>query len=500
MTMTPPGRVRGRLDRPAAARDRVPARRGRRAAHPRPVRLARLLQARPRGHRPRRRRLVPHGRPRRGRSGRPLPDHRPEEGDLQEPAGPDDRAPAGREPVPRLRGGLAGVPRRRSPRVQHAPRLAEPRVAAGGGAFPGGGARAHLVARREREPLPRAVRAGGRVPDPPARARRRARRAHPQVHLQAGGRREELEGRSSRRCTSRSTSRSRSTAPSCASRTGSCARWAILQHEVSLRDGVLRAGERTLRVGPTPEAPGATRIGDLAYATGGTVFDLGALLSRPSLWLGNEALRRFVGDEAFVSLVSRRRKGGGDVRIDPRLWTPPPPERIWELLRVMDERADDALDPRRRRAAPRRAPRGAPRARPPPRRPALGPAGPGGPLPRPAAAGGGRAGRGHPPARVPRCSSRTRSPAETLETLRRFLDRMGPFALRDDDLVDAARARDHRRPGERPPRAPRLRRRAAHAARPVRPAARGRGDAARLRDGDRPPAAVRRRARSRSRG
>ncbi len=207
----------------------------------------------------------------------------------------------------------------------------------------------------------------------------------------------------------------------------------ILQHEVSLRDGVLRAGERTLRVGPTPEAPGATRIGDLAYVTGGTVFDLGALLSRPSLWLGNEALRQFVGDEAFISLVSRRRKGGGDVRIDPRLWAPPPPERIWELLRVMES---EPTTPSIHAAGELL------RAERPEARLALDHLHAGLRSDRPDRAGRCRAllrrAADAPDEDIRRRAFRLlfphEEPGETLETLRRFLDRMGPFALRDDDL------------------------------------------------------------------
>ena len=75
----------------------------------------------------------------------------------------------------------------------------------------------------------------------------------------------------------------------------------VLQHEVSLEAGLLRAGDRTLQVGEDPAAPGALRIGDLAYAGDGAVIDLGGLLARPSLWLGNDALARFLGEEAFAA-------------------------------------------------------------------------------------------------------------------------------------------------------------------------------------------------------
>ncbi len=110
----------------------------------------------------------------------------------------------------------------------------------------------------------------------------------------------------------------------------------VLQHEVRVDQGQLVAGDRALAIGADPEAPGAMRIGDLAYASEGTVFDLGALLARPALWLGNEALRRFLGDEAFLALVGRRRKGGGDLRVDPRRWVGPEQDRLPALLEAVE--------------------------------------------------------------------------------------------------------------------------------------------------------------------
>jgi len=110
----------------------------------------------------------------------------------------------------------------------------------------------------------------------------------------------------------------------------------VLQHEVALRDGVLWAGGRTLKVGLVPGVVGAIRLGDMAYDTEGAVMDLGALLARPALWLGNDALKTFLDEEAFLALVARRRKGGGDLRIDARLWIPPAPSRLAELLETID--------------------------------------------------------------------------------------------------------------------------------------------------------------------
>jgi long-subunit acyl-CoA synthetase (AMP-forming)/GNAT superfamily N-acetyltransferase len=106
----------------------------------------------------------------------------------------------------------------------------------------------------------------------------------------------------------------------------------VLQHEISLSGGTLSAAGRLLRVGADPAAPGAMRLGDLAYPLEGSVLDLGAVLARPALWLGNEGIRAFLGGEAFLSLVSQRRKGGGDLRVDPRLWAPPEAARVPRLL------------------------------------------------------------------------------------------------------------------------------------------------------------------------
>ncbi len=208
----------------------------------------------------------------------------------------------------------------------------------------------------------------------------------------------------------------------------------VLQHEVALRDGELRAGDRVLRAGATPEAPGAVRIGDLAYQFEGTVFDLGALLSRPSLWLGNDALRRFVGDEAFASLTSRRRKGGSNVHIDPRLWQAPSPDRLWDLLRTLE--GEPSM--RSIHAAGELL-----RAERPEARLALEHLHAGVRSDRPDRAGRCRAVLRRA-ADAPDEETRRRAfrllfpheePGETLETLRRFLDRMGPFALRDEDLA-----------------------------------------------------------------
>jgi long-subunit acyl-CoA synthetase (AMP-forming) len=209
-----------------------------------------------------------------------------------------------------------------------------------------------------------------------------------------------------------------------------------LQHEVSLADGVLRAADRTLPVGTDPAAPGAMRIGDLAYATEGTVIDLGALLSRPALWLGNESLRRFLGDEAFLALVSRRRKGGGDLRLDLRRWSPPEPERLKEMLEVVD-RGEVSFGSIHVAGELLRAER--PEARRAISHLHIGLA----------AAQSEHAAlcrallrraADAPDEDVRRRAFRVllpnEEPSETLATIRLFLDRLGAMALRDEDLAD----------------------------------------------------------------
>jgi len=209
----------------------------------------------------------------------------------------------------------------------------------------------------------------------------------------------------------------------------------VLQHEVSLRDGLLVAGDRTLPVGADPAAPGAMRVGDLAY-TVEAFLDLGALLARPSLWLGNESLRRFLGDEAFLALVGRRRKGSGDLRIDPRLWVAPPQERLPELLELVEA---NEVTFRSIHAAGELLRAERPEARRAISHLHIGLA---------AAASEQavlcrallRRAADAPDEDVRRRAFRVllpnEEPARTLETLRLFLDRMGAVALRDDDLAD----------------------------------------------------------------
>jgi long-chain acyl-CoA synthetase len=210
----------------------------------------------------------------------------------------------------------------------------------------------------------------------------------------------------------------------------------VLQHEVSLDGHVLRAAGRSLAVGRLDEAPGSVRVGDLAYAAEGTVVDLGGLLARPSLWLGNEALRAFLGDEAFVSLTSRRRKGTGDLRLDGRWWPPPPPERLKSLLAAIDT-SEPTAQSLHAAAELLRAER--PEAR---RAIAHLHLGLGAAQPDRAARCRAilRRAADAPDEDVRRRAFRVliphEEPGETLATLRLFLDRFGPVALRDEDLAD----------------------------------------------------------------
>ena len=210
----------------------------------------------------------------------------------------------------------------------------------------------------------------------------------------------------------------------------------VLQHEVSLDGDLLRARDRTLRVGPDAAFPGAMRIGDLAYACEGAVFDLGALLARPALLLGNEPLRTFLGEEAFASLIARRRKGGAEIRLDPALWPAPEPGRLKVLLDVVD-RGEVSFDSIHAAAELLRAER-------PEARRAISHLHIGLAVAQSEHAALCRAllrrAANAPDEDVRRRAFRVllpnEEPSKTLATLRLFLDRLGPFALRDEDLAD----------------------------------------------------------------
>jgi long-chain acyl-CoA synthetase len=105
----------------------------------------------------------------------------------------------------------------------------------------------------------------------------------------------------------------------------------VVKGNLTMRGGVLTALERPLSVSKDPEQAGALRIGDLSYRSDKPYLDLGALLSSPTLWLGNDELRRFLGDEAFLALVSRRREADHQVTLVASSSPAPTPERAREL-------------------------------------------------------------------------------------------------------------------------------------------------------------------------
>ena len=208
----------------------------------------------------------------------------------------------------------------------------------------------------------------------------------------------------------------------------------VLQHEVSLSGGVLLAGGRPLRVGAAPEAPGAMRLGDLAYTVEGGLLDLGAVLARPTLWLGNEGMRAFLAGEAFLSLVSQRKKGGGEIALDPRVWTPPEPDRLPRLLERIESPEVTYLSIHAAGELLRAE-------RPEARRAIVH-------LARGLAAGTDHAllcqallrrAADAPDEEIRRFALGALLPSEapdrTIGTLRLFLDRLGPMALRDEDLA-----------------------------------------------------------------
>ncbi len=209
----------------------------------------------------------------------------------------------------------------------------------------------------------------------------------------------------------------------------------VLQHEVALREGALHAGPRSMWVGADPAAPGALRLGDLAYTVEGSVLDLGALLARPGLWLGNDGLVTFLGDEAFHSLVARRRRAGSEIRLDPRVWPAPRPARV---ARLVEETEVEQISFHSLHAAGELLRAERPEARQAIAHLHLG-------------LEGGRSEHAalcrallrraadSPDEEVRRRAFRALLPEEeaeeTVSTLRLFLDRLGPLALRDEDLA-----------------------------------------------------------------
>ncbi|OFX25349.1 MAG: AMP-dependent synthetase [Anaeromyxobacter sp. RBG_16_69_14] len=209
----------------------------------------------------------------------------------------------------------------------------------------------------------------------------------------------------------------------------------VLQQEVSLREGAILAGNRSMRLGADPSAPGSLRLGDLAYVIEGSVLDLGALLARPALWLGNGGLVAFLGEETCHSLVSRRRSSSLELRVDPRVWLAPAPSRLASLLESLES---EEVTFRTLQAAGELL-----RAERPEARQAVNH------LRRGLASGRSehtalcrallRRAADSPDEDIRRYAFRALLPDEeaeaTIATLRLFLDRLGAMALRDEDLV-----------------------------------------------------------------
>jgi len=209
----------------------------------------------------------------------------------------------------------------------------------------------------------------------------------------------------------------------------------VLQHEVRVDGGQVLAADRALDSGPDLDAPGAVRAGDLAYATGGAPLDLGTLASQPALWIGNAGFARFLGEEAFDALAGRRRRGGAPLKLDTRSWRAPSSERAAELLEAV-EAPEVTLRSIHAAAELLRAER-------PEARRAIAHLQHGLGAPQADVAGLCRAALRRaldaPDEDVRRRAFRVlfpgEDPAEAVATLRRYLDRMGPIALRDDDLA-----------------------------------------------------------------
>ena len=312
--MTPPGEYVERLHRQTPAGDRVPARRRRRAAHPRPVREPRATTG-PGGER---------GRPSTPRAGSPPAisfldpaGHfrivgRKKEIYKNRPARPS--RPSGWRTCSATSTSVAQAflvgDHREYNTLAH---LAQPRD----GAWPAGplGGRAQRAASPRSSPPPTASSPPSSGWWPSRCYRAPLDLAHGELtrkaHLQARGGGEELARAHRRRCTSRS----HLTLP-VDGRFLRIPNWVlremgVLQHEVSLRRGTCSGrAPRTLRVESDPAAPGSLRVGDLAYASDGSVVDLGALLARPALWVGNDRLRSFIG-RGGLPVAGRPQAQGG---------------------------------------------------------------------------------------------------------------------------------------------------------------------------------------------
>lgn len=106
----------------------------------------------------------------------------------------------------------------------------------------------------------------------------------------------------------------------------------VVKGNLSLRGGKLHALDRQLTLAADLERPGALRIGDLTYETSDSHLDLGVLLADPSIWMGNDELRCFFGDETFLALTTRKRETTRTVKLASSSGAVPDEPRTRELL------------------------------------------------------------------------------------------------------------------------------------------------------------------------
>ena len=213
----------------------------------------------------------------------------------------------------------------------------------------------------------------------------------------------------------------------------------VLQHEVALADGTLRAARpHARRSALDAVAPGALRARRHGVRRATARSSTSARCSRARR--SGSATRRCARSSTRRRSSPSSRgaaRAASDLRLDPRMWPPPTPSRLAGAARGRRAAGRDATTrstPRASSCAPSGPRRGAPSR-------TCSAASPRGQSDHAALCRAllrrarRRARRGGPAARLPGAPARTRSRGETLATLRRFLDRSGALALRDEDLA-----------------------------------------------------------------
>ena len=110
----------------------------------------------------------------------------------------------------------------------------------------------------------------------------------------------------------------------------------VVRSQLALHDGLLRALDRDLSVRRMPSPEDALRIGDFVYTVIDRTVDLGEVLSNPSIWVGNDALRTFIGDETFATLLSKERPQSTRITLALADQEAPAGERLRELAASLD--------------------------------------------------------------------------------------------------------------------------------------------------------------------